>query len=90
MTKLIVCSMKDLGAQTFGRPIFVPHANVAVRNFMDEVNRPGTSDQINNLYSHPDDFELYELGHFDDATGELVSHDVPVLLSQAKHIRQLV
>lgn len=86
--KLSICSLKDLGAQCFGRPMFVPHSNVAVRSFMDEVNRPPSPTQQNDLFSHPDDFELYELGIFDDSSGTFDLYSSPKLLSQAKHVRQ--
>lgn len=70
MSKIMV-SIKDTAAQTFGQPWFVNHVNEAIRAFTDEVNRPGSKEQPNNLYSHPSDFELYEIGVFDDADGSV-------------------
>ncbi|MFM1820807.1 MAG: hypothetical protein RLZZ402_1166 [Bacteroidota bacterium] len=63
--KLIICSVKDRAADAFGRPMFVPSTGVAIRSFTDEVNR---SDKDNQLFNHPDDFDLYNLGVFDDST----------------------
>ena len=56
--KLVIVSVKDTAAQVFGRPIFVPVG--------DEVNRKDFTDDLSR---HPDDFELYELGSFDDSIG---------------------
>lgn len=64
--KLIVCAAFDLAVQTYGQPIFVPHRGAARRSFDDEVNRPA---QDNPLYQHPDDYELYQLGFFDNESG---------------------
>jgi len=88
-----VIAVKDLAAQTFGQPFFAKHPNEAIRSFSDEVNRQPVADPntgltaINNLYSHSHDFELYELGFFDDRTGFLICHENgPVLVAQAKHL----
>ena len=39
---------------------------VGIRSMADEVNR---ADASNDMYRHPEDFELYDLGVFDDSTG---------------------
>lgn len=62
MIRHVFCC-KDSAADTFGQPFFAPSIGVAVRSFTDEVNR---ADQNNELYKHPDDFILYEVGTFDD------------------------
>jgi hypothetical protein len=63
--KLIICAVKDRAADAFARPMFVPSTGVAIRSFTDEVNR---KDAENQLHNHPDDFDLYNLGVFDDST----------------------
>lgn len=65
-----VCSVVDQKIETFGLPIFVPHTGAAVRSFTDEVRRQGDDNQLN---KHPEDFDLFLLGEFDDQTGELRS-----------------
>jgi len=81
---LIICTVKDRAADAFGRPMFVPSTGVAIRSFTDEVNR---SDSENNLYNHPDDFDLYDLGVFDDQTGMFSLHDVPRQLAIGKQVK---
>lgn len=80
----IIVSLKDTAAQAFGRPIFVPTAAVAVRSVRDEVNR---FDSTDDLAKHSDDFELYELGEFDDSNGEMNIHPIPVLLVRCKDLK---
>jgi len=82
--KLVLCSVKDRAADAFGRPMFVPSVGVAIRSFSDEVNR---QDADNQLFNHPDDFDLYEFGEFDDNTGQFALHELPKLLSLGKQVK---
>lgn len=82
--KMIVCTIKDRAADAFGRPFYVPAVGVAIRSFQDEVNRASDDSQI---YQHPDDFDLFELGEFDDNSGTFVLHDVPKLLMLGKQAK---
>lgn len=80
-----VVSVKDRAADVFNRPFFVPHRNVAIRDFTDEVNRVAADNQLN---KHPDDFDLYLLGQFDDSKGTFVSEE-PVVLVRGKDVISL-
>ncbi|AXH75551.1 MAG: nonstructural protein [Microviridae sp.] len=62
-----VVSVYDRAADAFGRPIFVSSVGQAIRSFQDEVNRNASDNQ---MYGHPDDFDLYRLGSWDDSTGK--------------------
>lgn len=66
MAKLVVCAVFDRAVQAFARPIFVPHQQVAVRSFTDEVNRKA---EDNGIHQHPEDFELHALAVFEEETG---------------------
>lgn len=82
--KLVLCSVKDRAADAYARPMFVPSTGVAIRSFSDEVNRAADDNQ---LYNHPDDFDLYEFGEFDDNTGQFALHEQPKLLSLGKQVK---
>lgn len=82
--KLIICTVKDRAADAYGRPMFVPSTGVAIRSFSDEINRNNAENQ---LYNHPDDFDLYELGEFDDNTGLFSLYEQPKLLSLGKQVK---
>ena len=82
--KLNLCSVKDRAADAYGRPMFVPSTGVAIRSFSDEINR---SDADNQLYNHPDDFDLYEFGIFDDNSGTFEIYEQPKLLSLGKQVK---
>lgn len=79
----IILSVKDTAAQAFGRPMFLPSSAVGVRSFRDEINR---SDANNEMYKHPEDFELYELGTYDDSTG-IIEVVTPRLVARAKDLK---
>ncbi|WNK14126.1 MAG: nonstructural protein [Microvirus sp.] len=80
----IICSVKDRAADAFGRPLFVPSVGLALRSFTDEVNRDAPDNQ---MFSHSDDFDLYELGTFDDNTGIITCHASPKQLALGKQVK---
>lgn len=66
MAKFIAVCVKDVAAETFGTPFCVPRVEVAQRQFVNEVNRV---DDKNPMFTNAADFDLYEIGLFDDETG---------------------
>lgn len=68
--KRFILAVRDRAADTFLKPMFVEARGLGIRAFEDEVNR---QDQDNPLYRHPEDFDLYELGEYDDSSGKFVS-----------------
>jgi hypothetical protein len=80
-----IVSVKDRAAEVFNRPFFVPHRNVAVRDFTDEINRASSDNPLN---KHPDDFDLYLLGQFDDTVGSFIREGAPTVLVRGKDVVQ--
>lgn len=62
----IILAIKDRALDAFMRPFTTPHRNAAIRSFTDEANRK--TSEINN---HPEDYDLYQLGTFDQETGKI-------------------
>jgi hypothetical protein len=81
--KMVIVSIKDTAADAFGRPAFVATEGVALRQFQDEVNRASDDNQ---LYKHPQDFHLYNLGLFDDVTGMFELMETPKLITRANDV----
>jgi len=75
--KFVVMVVRDVRAAVFGNPFFMSSIGQAERQFGDEINR---SHEDNVMFKHPEDFELYLLGHFDpsNATFELLERPQPV------------
>lgn len=85
--KLKMVAIYDSAAQAFARPFFVPAIGSALRSFRDEVNRPAEDNAVN---SHPSDFELFELGEYDDGTGKFDCPDVPRSLARAIDLKESI
>lgn len=69
--KYVVLAVRDRAADVFGQPHFAVHVGSSIRGFGDEINRAAPDNAFN---KHPEDFDLYELGTFDDATGVFECH----------------
>ena len=82
---LVIVSVKDTAAGAFGRPIFVQSPAVAVRSFRDEINRPDSQEDMS---KHPEDFELYFVGEFDDQTGVISPAEMPFTIVRAKDLKE--
>jgi len=65
--KYKVFAIRDRAIDSYGQPFFAPSSGAAIRSFSDELNRP---DERNALSKHPEDYDLFALGEFDDQTGE--------------------
>ncbi len=66
--KLKIYSIKDTKVG-FMQPFYQANQAVAIRAFNNAVN----AKDANNINQNPDDMELWELGEFDDQTGEIKS-----------------
>lgn len=68
----------DSKLQVWMNPMFFLHSGQAERTWVDLCNQPESI-----LAKHPDDFAIYQVGEFDDATGEIISIHPPVQLMTA-------
>lgn len=78
--RMFVFMVRDRATEVFGTPMFMVASGQAIRSFSDEVNRAAEDNQ---LYQHPDDFDLYECGEFETSTGEFDVY-VPRVLMRGK------
>lgn len=78
--KLFCMAIRDRQTTAFMNPFYVAHVGAAIRGFTDLIN-DGKSD----LARHPEDYDLYQLGTFDDGTG---MHEVavPTQVSVGKNV----
>ncbi|QCQ85082.1 nonstructural protein [Blackfly microvirus SF02] len=87
MSVKVVCSVFDSASRLYGQPFFVPALAAAVRSVGDETNRAAAD---NALYQHPEDFELYHIGDYDDSSGLLTAVCPVVLVVRVKDLVQPV
>jgi len=62
-----IFTVRDRAIDAYGQPFYATSVGGAVRSFSDEINRPADNNQ---LAKHPEDFDLFLLGEYDDQTGE--------------------
>lgn len=63
----MICT-RDIVANVWSPPMFVPHIGQAIRSFGDECRR---KEKGNVLAEHPEDFELWHVGEFNDNNGAI-------------------
>lgn len=71
--KMFVYSVYDSAALVFAQPFFSAAEGVAARSFKDMVQ---AADGANKVAQHPEDYVLFRIGMYDDATG-LLEAEVP-------------
>lgn len=64
-----IFSVYDSKAEVFNTPFFMANAGMATRAFGDLVE-----DRTTTIHRHPGDYVLYEIGEFDDVTGQVKHH----------------
>lgn len=75
--KLFVIATRDIKTDSYGRPITIQHLGAAIRAFEDQIQGK-TPNGDPDLINHPEDFELYQLGFYNDATGEFTNEKLQI------------
>lgn len=81
MSRLVILAVRDTAVRSFMRPWYAPTLEAGLRSFYDEVRRGGDD---NTLAKHPEDFELWKLGEFDEEAGEFAFLDDKRMVARAK------
>jgi len=76
MSKLVAISIFDVAAQFFHPPVFFRATGAALRWFEGLVKNPDAKE----MNTHPEHFQLFHVGDFDDFNALYVSVSPPVLL----------
>lgn len=79
MAMLVICSVRDSAVDCFGVPIFVRHVGEAIRSFVDECNN-----EQSQFCKHSEDYELFQIGRYDDQTAAVLAEATPVSLMTGK------
>lgn len=77
-----VFAVRDRASVSFLDPFCVVHKGLAERMFKDAVNDSKTP-----MFKHPEDYDLYELGTYDDETGLFIGR-VAQQVATGKSVRQ--
>lgn len=80
--RYLLISIKDRAIDAFQPVASVRAEGEAIRSFQDAVNNP----QNATIYAHPDDYDLYLVGYFDDNSGKLEQLEQPRQLALGKQV----
>lgn len=84
----VVMAVRDAKTEMFGNPFFAVSIGDGVRGFTSEVNRDSGESMLR-LY--PEDFSLWMLGEFDEASGAfLVEGTVPKLVISGTDVKRVL
>lgn len=76
-------TVKDRAIDTYNIPFTQTTREEAVRNFKDQIN---DDPKTNPLAKHPDDYDLYMVGEFDENWGKLEPIGNPQLIARGKDL----
>lgn len=82
--KVKIFSVQDSKAGVFMQPFPAVNELVALRGFADAAK-----DKVTNVGKHPEDFNLFELGEFDDQEGKFTNLNTPKMLGTANQYSQV-
>jgi len=78
---LLMFAVNDVKANAFSAPFFTSTKGLAVRMFSDLAK-----DSRSSLSKYPDDFKLYLIGEFNDASGAVDSHKPEFICSGSEFV----
>lgn len=74
-----IVAIRDRAADAYGVPAFVASIGAATRSFGDECNNKESA-----LGQHPEDYDLYLLGEYDDSVGVFLTEGPPRMIAVGK------
>lgn len=75
--RLKVFAMRDVKADAYGSPFFLPNEGLAIRMLGEWVQ-----DKRSEVARYPADFMMFQIGEFDNESGELVPM-TPIMVTTA-------
>lgn len=79
----VICSVRDITADVYANPFTSQNAQTAMRDFAHACR-----DENSQLFKNPEDFQLFQLGTFDDDLGVIVGHE-PKLIANATQFQKV-
>lgn len=83
--RLVMFAVRDNAVSAYQVPQFSNHIGAASRWFHDQVNNLESP-----YFKHSEDYDLYELGEFEDSSGDLTYLPEPRLVVRGKDVKRVV
>lgn len=84
MSNLKMYSVHDAKAEAYLQPFCTKTRGLASRMFTNTVN-----DENTEFWKHPEDYTLFEIGEYDENSGQLVPHEVHVPIGKALDFKEI-
>lgn len=81
--KILVYPVYDQKIERYANPFFMQTQGQALRAWLD-----ATSDTSTQFAKHPADYTLFEIGTYDDETGQFTNHVTPISKGTALEFQQ--
>lgn len=81
--KIMMYSVYDSKTGVFGQPNFLINRGAALRAWQEAAN-----DNQSNIGKYPADFTMFEIGYWDDETGNVSMHHTKVSLGTALEFKR--
>lgn len=78
-----ICTIHDTKAEVWGEPFYVMSNGQAVRAFADAARGNDTD-----IGKHPEDYNLYKIGEWDERTGAILAIE-PVHLIAGANVKEI-
>lgn len=79
---MIIVSVYDRASECFNAPQYAPTPAAAIRGFAMQVNDP----ENKMLNEHPEDYDLYKLGTYNQRTGAIDVGEGPSIIARAQDL----
>lgn len=76
--------VKDRALDSYNQPFVQSTTAQGVRGFTDEINNRQQGNS--GISAHPDDYDLYVIGHYNEQTAEIVPLKAPELVVRGKDV----
>lgn len=78
-----ILTVKDRALDIYNLPFTQTTVAQAVRGFTDEIN---SDPERSGIAKHPDDYDLYLIGQYDETTAELIPYETIELVVRGKDL----
>lgn len=81
-----IYGVRDTCVQSFLLPMFFQNNAAATRALGDAVNK---ASEDNQFYQHPEHYQLYYLGNYNEDTGQISTNQAPEFIVDCESLRRV-
>lgn len=82
MQTIKIVAIRDRHAAVFSQPMYFATEGAAIRAFQDALN-----DTQSQMHKHPDDYDMYLLGEWNDTDGKFKNAELPTIIARGGQLK---